>query len=101
MFFSIVLIPGETSTSILQRHTNEKVKDMVEKLTAKSGLIPIQRVPQPEDIAQSIMFLANRNRSMYIVGHVLVIDGGASLQMPLVTEGSKIVASIIAGVPIK
>lgn len=48
-------------------------KDFIAK--ASVG-VPMQRVAQPDEIAQSVLFLADENTSGYITGAVLPIDGG-------------------------
>lgn len=40
--------------------------------------IPLQRTAVPQDIAEAILFLAS-DRSGYITGHTLVVDGGITL----------------------
>lgn len=37
---------------------------------------PLQRLGEPEDIAEAALFLADERRSGWITGHTLVIDGG-------------------------
>ncbi|CAJ0594525.1 unnamed protein product [Cylicocyclus nassatus] len=90
--------PGSVATNIMQKHgfPEEIVKKCQEALTAKPTLIPCQRIGSPEDIAESILFLADRKRSGYIVGHNLVIDGGASLQMPLIAQSPEILGEVLA-----
>lgn len=41
--------------------------------------IPLSRVGQPEDIAHAVVFLASE-KSSYITGQVIVVDGGWSIQ---------------------
>lgn len=41
--------------------------------------IPLSRMGQPEDIAHAVAFLASE-RSSYITGQVIVVDGGWSIQ---------------------
>ncbi|KHJ93776.1 oxidoreductase, short chain dehydrogenase/reductase family protein [Oesophagostomum dentatum] len=88
--------PGPISTNIMQKHgfTDEMVKKMEEKMTAKPTSVPYQRVGTPEDVAKAILFLADKTRSDYIVGHQLVIDGGASLQMPLIANAPEIMLEV-------
>ncbi len=40
--------------------------------------IPMQRIGTPEDIAQSVLFLAE---ARYITGHIITVDGGRSLTL--------------------
>jgi NAD(P)-dependent dehydrogenase (short-subunit alcohol dehydrogenase family) len=37
---------------------------------------PMGRFATPEDIAQAILFLAEPERSGFVNGHTLVVDGG-------------------------
>ncbi|EPB74128.1 oxidoreductase, short chain dehydrogenase/reductase family protein [Ancylostoma ceylanicum] len=90
--------PGSISTNIMQKQgfTDEMVKKCEEELITEHSRIPYQCIGKPEDVAEAILFLADRKRSNYIVGHQLVIDGGASLQMPLVTDALKIYGAVAA-----
>lgn len=38
--------------------------------------IPLHRVGQPSEVAQSILFLADTDRSSFITGQAIVVDGG-------------------------
>ncbi|PIO00085.1 short-chain dehydrogenase [archaeon CG10_big_fil_rev_8_21_14_0_10_43_11] len=40
---------------------------------------PLKRMGKPEDIANAVLFLASKNAD-YITGHVLVVDGGTTIQ---------------------
>ncbi|RCN31298.1 hypothetical protein ANCCAN_22920, partial [Ancylostoma caninum] len=90
--------PGAISTNIMQKHgfTDEMVKKCEQEMIAGNSRIPYQCMGKPEDVAEAILFLADRKRSNYIVGHQLVIDGGASLQMPLITDSLKIFGTVLA-----
>ncbi|KAL6730047.1 hypothetical protein Aduo_001043 [Ancylostoma duodenale] len=90
--------PGAISTNIMQKHgfTDEMVKKCEQELITEHSRIPYQCIGKPEDVAEAILFLADRKRSNYIVRHQLVIDGGASLQMPLVADSLKIFGTVTA-----
>ena len=63
--------PGLTETA-MTRSMPPEVKDMLVKST------PLQRAAQPREIADLIAFLCS-DRSSFITGQVIVIEGGRSL----------------------
>ncbi|KAK5968347.1 3-oxoacyl-acyl-carrier-protein reductase [Trichostrongylus colubriformis] len=83
-FFS----PGMISTNIIQSQgiPDEAVKKLESEVASLHARVPCGRVGTPDEVADAILFLADRQRSSYIVGHLLVIDGGSSLQMPMIAD---------------
>ena len=64
--------PGPTQTAMLNRFTGSAER--------KAGLVasvPLQRVGEPDEIANAIVFLAF-GKSSFTTGQVLSIDGGKS-----------------------
>jgi NAD(P)-dependent dehydrogenase (short-subunit alcohol dehydrogenase family) len=64
--------PGPTETAMLNRFTGNAER--------KAGLVasvPLQRVGEPDEIADAIVFLAS-DRSSFTTGQVLSVDGGKS-----------------------
>ena len=64
--------PGPTETAMLNRFTGSAER--------KAGLVagvPLQRVGEPNEVANAIVFLASR-KSSFTTGQVLSIDGGKS-----------------------
>ncbi|VDP08997.1 unnamed protein product [Heligmosomoides polygyrus] len=91
--------PGLISTSIMQRSegiTDEIVRTAEKRVAAMPSCIPCGRAGTPDDVAEAILFLADRKRSGFIVGHQLVIDGGSSLQMPVICDGFNVFAEVAA-----
>jgi pteridine reductase len=48
-----------------------------EKLSAEIERAPLKRAGTPQDVAEAVLFLA---RAPYVTGHLLVVDGGATLR---------------------
>lgn len=77
------ILPGAIDTHMLRsnlEHADVHVDDSIESLGARTAL---GRVGQPEDIAQAILFLADSERSSYITGSSLVVDGGALARLSI------------------
>lgn len=56
----------------------EMVEQMPDKAkTEINKMVPARRMGQPEEVAQSVMFMVSE-ASDYITGHTLVVDGGLS-----------------------
>ncbi|CAO4373326.1 unnamed protein product [Caenorhabditis nigoni] len=60
---------------------DEAWKKMMDFMASRKECIPYGAVAQPDQIAQVIAFLADRNMSSYIIGQSIVVDGGSSLIM--------------------
>ena len=65
--------PGAINTPGAYQDAKEETK----KQTA--AMIPMARIGEPEDIANAVVFLASE-KSSYITGQVLVVDGGWTLR---------------------
>ena len=62
--------PGPVETEMLNRFTGSAER--------KAGLIagvPLKRAGTPEEIAQTIVFLAS-DKASFITGHIIAADGG-------------------------
>jgi NAD(P)-dependent dehydrogenase (short-subunit alcohol dehydrogenase family) len=68
------LFPGIIETPMTQSLSTSK--ELLDRLILAT---PLQRLGQPEDIANAALFLAS-NESSYITGAEIVIDGGFSAQ---------------------
>jgi len=67
--------PGPTQTEMLERFTGGNAD-------AKAGLLgmmPAKRGAQPEEIAETILFLAS-DRARYLTGQSIAVDGGYTAQ---------------------
>src|ERR1700732_4114820 len=64
--------PGPTETAMLNRFTGS-----AERKAGLVGSVPRQRVGEPDEIANAIVFLAS-SKSSFTTGQVLSVDGGKS-----------------------
>lgn len=62
------IAPGFVETEMTDAMTPEA-------RAALNGLIPLERLGKPEDIAATVVFLAS-DKASYITGQVIVVDGG-------------------------
>lgn len=79
-----VVHPGAVDTSMLRAgldrgHLNGL--DVEERVRALGLRHPIGRIGRPDEIAQAIIFLADRDRSSFITGQALLVDGGATTRL--------------------
>lgn len=78
------ILPGAVDTPMLRAGLNRghvkmgNIDDSVCELGKKHVL---GRIGLPEEIGQSILFLADNKRSSFITGHGLIVDGGATAKL--------------------
>ena len=73
--------PGLVRTDIIHKMgvPEEYVDPWYDALT-KPEYIPLGRCGVPDDIAQVILFLADKSKSEYIVGQCITADGGSTMR---------------------
>ena len=67
-----IVAPGPTLTSLLQKSIRQKNTPDIKNLVAN---IPLQKLAQPEDIAQAVGFLLS-DQAGHITGQLLSVNGG-------------------------
>lgn len=78
------VLPGAVDTPMLhaglveRRAPGEDLDQLLEQLARRHVL---GRVGQPDEIAQAILFLADSDRSSFMTGQALVVDGGATARL--------------------
>jgi len=78
------VLPGAVNTPMLQAgliRGHLSADDLENQLQQLSEKTVIGRVGSPEEIAQSIYFLADSSQSSFMTGQTLVIDGGATAKL--------------------
>jgi glucose 1-dehydrogenase len=68
--------PGWTNTAM------NKLAGDKEAMQERLRLIPLQRIGQPADIAEGVLYLASE-QAAYVTGQTLTIDGGRTLGVPI------------------
>jgi NAD(P)-dependent dehydrogenase (short-subunit alcohol dehydrogenase family) len=68
------ICPGDTDTPML-RDEAWQLGESDERFLAAAAQRPLQRIGQPDDIAQAALYLAS-NASSFVTGTALVVDGG-------------------------
>ncbi|MFO0995174.1 MAG: SDR family oxidoreductase [Alphaproteobacteria bacterium] len=69
--------PGEVHTAMLESAITQRGMKVPEGLGVLASHVPMKRVSQPEEIAETILFLASQ-RASYITGALLSVDGGTT-----------------------
>ena len=77
------VLPGAVDTQMLQsglgrRAGSERLQEAVDALAART---PLRRIGRPVEVAEAILFLADEQRSSFITGQTIVVDGGAVAQL--------------------
>ena len=78
------ILPGAVDTSMLRSGLDRghvEGDSIEEKLQDLGRKTLMGRVGQPREIAQAILFLADNERSSFITGEVMIIDGGATARL--------------------
>jgi NAD(P)-dependent dehydrogenase (short-subunit alcohol dehydrogenase family) len=69
-----MVAPGPIETGMLNRFTST-----AERKAGLAASVPLKRVGRPEEIAQTIMFLAS-DKASFITGASYLVDGGKTAQ---------------------
>lgn len=78
------VLPGATDTAMLRAGLNRgqtadlDSNELMEKLGARHLF---GRIGRPEEIAEAILFLADGDRSSFVTGQELIVDGGATARL--------------------
>jgi NAD(P)-dependent dehydrogenase (short-subunit alcohol dehydrogenase family) len=78
------VLPGAVDTMMLRQGFErggghgESVESRLAELGRRT---PLGRIGRPQEIAQSILFLADGARSSFITGQTLIVDGGATARL--------------------
>lgn len=77
------VLPGAVDTAMLRQGLTRGggVGTAAERLSELERRTPLGRIGQPREIAEAILFLADVERSAFITGQVLIVDGGATARL--------------------
>ncbi len=77
------VLPGAVDTPMLGEGMKRGAGSgtAAERLSELARRTPLGRVGRPQEIAQAILFLADEDRSSFVTGQVLIVDGGATARL--------------------
>ncbi len=75
------ILPGAVDTPMLRAGLQRAHPDAADPTAALLRNLPLGRIGQPAEIAQAILFLADNEKSSYMTGQTLTIDGGATARL--------------------
>lgn len=78
------VLPGAVDTPMLHQGLTRghvEGKNLQELVEALGRRHPAGRIGRPDEIAQAVLFLADEQRSSFITGQTLVVDGGATARL--------------------
>lgn len=75
--------PGATNTemlrnSMMNRNPEKSLDEILKEMGKKH---PLNRIGEPDEIAEAVYFLADNDKSSFITGHQLVVDGGVTCRL--------------------
>lgn len=76
------VLPGAVDTPMLRAGVGRWAPGEIEMALSTLGArTPLGRIGDPAEVAQAILFLADPQRSSFITGQALIVDGGASAML--------------------
>ena len=78
------VLPGAVDTTMLRAGLNRSASPSFDEKAYLGHLAsrhPLGRIGRPEDIARTILFLADNDQSSFMTGQALVVDGGATARL--------------------
>jgi len=78
------VLPGAVDTPMLHeglKRGGGPPGAAAERLVDLERRTPLGRVGRPQEIAQAILFLADADRSSFVTGQMLIVDGGATARL--------------------
>lgn len=77
------VLPGAVDTAMLREGLDRRPDSggAAGNRTALERRTPLGRVGQPSEIAEAILFLADDERSSFVTGHALTVDGGVTARL--------------------
>lgn len=77
------ILPGAINTDMLRQglECSAQPGELDQAKAQLAAKTPLGRIGEPHEIAEAIYFLADNDRSSFITGEALVVDGGAMAQL--------------------